>query len=46
LAKLNARFFGNKWNAFAKNPNLANMSDLVAFIGSLHGLENADPRFT
>jgi hypothetical protein len=46
LAKLNAKFFGNKWNAFPKTLNLANMSDLVAFIGSLHGLENADPRFT
>jgi hypothetical protein len=45
LASLNARFFGGEWNAFKDIPDLSNMSNLVSFIGRLHGMENADPRF-
>ena len=46
LANLNARFFGNNWDAFSKIPNLANMSDVIEFIGNLHGLKNAEPKFS
>jgi hypothetical protein len=45
LENLNGRFFGSEWNAFKDIPDLTNMSNLVSYIGRLHGMENADPRF-
>jgi hypothetical protein len=45
LRLLNERFFENKWDAFSKIPKLTTMSDVIAFVAKLHGLQNAEPKF-